>query len=101
MREKRRSSRGPLSTDQRSQKLALAQADRRRPARAAPIFQTALVFALAALICSQTCYLGAQSYSVADLGPLVDLPGRIDSKPYAMNGSGQVAAANVTAGSYR
>jgi probable HAF family extracellular repeat protein len=44
---------------------------------------------------------GAQTYSVTDLGPLIDLAGRTDSKPYAINALGVVAGGNVTGGSYQ
>lgn len=42
----------------------------------------------------------AQSYSLEDLGPLTDLPGRTDSGPHAINLSGEVAGANVMNGFY-
>src|SRR5215469_2340527 len=45
--------------------------------------------------------LGSATYSLLDLGPLVDLPGRADSKPYAINGHGVVVGANVVGGSYQ
>jgi probable HAF family extracellular repeat protein len=55
------------------------------------------------LLASGALLLGTaagQTYSVEDLGPLSDLPSRTDSGPYGINLSGDVAAANVTNGSY-
>jgi probable HAF family extracellular repeat protein len=45
--------------------------------------------------------VGAQTYSLTDLGPLVDLSGRTDSKPYSLNALGVVAGANVVGSSYQ
>ena len=42
----------------------------------------------------------AQTYTVADLGPLSDLPARADSGPSSINSSGSVAGANVVNGFY-
>jgi probable HAF family extracellular repeat protein len=42
----------------------------------------------------------AQTYTVADLGPLSDLPARADSGPSSINNSGSVAGANVVSGFY-
>src|SRR5579862_4539037 len=39
-------------------------------------------------------------YSLTDLGPLSDLPGRSDSGPKAINSSGWVAGANAASGFY-
>jgi len=45
-------------------------------------------------------HICAQTYTVADLGPLSDLPGRTDSGPSSINSSGSVAGANVVSGFY-
>lgn len=42
----------------------------------------------------------AQTYSVSDLGPLVNLAGHTDSGPLAINSSGAVASMNVVGGVY-
>ena len=63
----------------------------------------ATVLSRLSLLASAALLLGTaagQTYSVEDLGPLSDLPGRTDSGPHGINRSGDVAAANVTNGSY-
>lgn len=40
-------------------------------------------------------------YSVRDLGPFSNLPGRSDSRPNSINAAGDVAGANVSGGAYQ
>lgn len=42
-----------------------------------------------------------QTYSVDDLGPLIDVPGRTDSGPHAINDAGSVVGANAVGGFYQ
>jgi len=44
--------------------------------------------------------MAALTYSVVDLGFLTDLSGRSESRPYAINNTGQVSLTNVTGGAY-
>jgi probable HAF family extracellular repeat protein len=44
--------------------------------------------------------LATQIYSLTDLGELVDLTGRTDSKPYAINELGVIAGSDVSGGAY-
>ncbi len=41
------------------------------------------------------------TYSVVDLGPVTDEPGRSEGHPNGINGAGQVAAVNAVNGYYR
>jgi probable HAF family extracellular repeat protein len=60
--------------------------------------ELSVFFATCLLLAGDAC---GQTYSVQDLGVLVDLPPRLDAKPYEINASGTVVAANVTNGAYR
>ena len=61
-----------------------------------PVLSSTLVFLTA--IASESRAQGL--YSLQDLGPLSDLPGRSDSGPTGINSSGVVVGANVTGGAY-
>ena len=61
----------------------------------------ACIFALAIGLRFPISSVLAGTYSVEDLGLLIDLPGRTDSTPNDINNRGQVAAANVANGAYQ